>query len=73
MKHCLIALLLATSLAHADTVSDLRAEIAQRRAVIAQMRLEGRPTGRFEMTVMRLERELDRQLLVDQMLTTTGN
>ena len=62
----LVSLTLALSciLAHADATSDriaeLRAEIAQRQAAIAQMKAEGRATGRFEMTVFRLQRELEK-------------
>jgi DICT domain-containing protein len=62
----LISLTLALScmLAHADATSDriaeLKAEITQRQAVIAQMKADGKPTGRFEMVVFRLQRELEK-------------
>lgn len=57
-----IALFCITSQAgeNADRIAELKAEIAQRQAVIVQMQKEGRPTGRFEMTVFRLQRELER-------------
>lgn len=62
----LISLILAVACvsAYADETSDriaeLKAEIAQRQAAIAQMQKEGRATGRFEMTVFRLQRELEK-------------
>jgi hypothetical protein len=59
-----VTLALSCMLAHADATSDriaeLKAEIAQRQAAIAQMKAEGKPTGRFEMTVFRLQRELEK-------------
>ena len=45
---------------NSDRIAELKAEIAQRQAAIAQMQKEGRATGRFEMTVLRLQRELER-------------
>jgi uncharacterized small protein (DUF1192 family) len=62
----LISLILASIcvLAVADEASDriaeLKAEIAQRQAAIVQMKAEGRATGRYEMTVFRLQRELEK-------------
>ncbi len=44
----------------ADRIAELKAEIAQRQAAIAQMKAEGRATGRHEMTVLRLQRELEK-------------
>jgi hypothetical protein len=59
-----LTLALACTFAQADEVSDrmveIKAEIAQRQAAIAQMRTEGKATGRFEMTVFRLQRELEK-------------
>lgn len=59
-----LTLALACTFAQADEVSDriaeIKLEIAQRQAAIAQMRAEGRATGRFEMTVFRLQRELEK-------------
>jgi len=59
-----LALAVACALAHADAASDriaeLKAEIARQQAVIAQMQKDGRPTGRIEMSVFRLQRELEK-------------
>jgi multidrug resistance efflux pump len=61
--------MLTASLAHAEgSIEQLRAEIAQRKSAIAQMQAEGKPTGRFEMTVFRLTRELERKLADKDML-----
>lgn len=64
MKHLVLILALACATAFADETSDriaeLKAEIARRQAAIAQMKAEGKPTGRFEMTVFRLQRELEK-------------
>ena len=64
MKNLVLILALLCASVHADATSDriaeLKAEIAQRQAAIAQMKAEGKPTGRFEMTVFRLQRELEK-------------
>lgn len=64
MKNLVLILALLCAFVHADTTSDriaeLKAEIAQRQAAIAQMKAEGKPTGRYEMTVFRLQRELEK-------------
>ena len=69
MRSLIIALMLTANLAHAEaSIEQLRAEIAQRKSAIAQMQAEGKPTGRFEMTVFRLERRLERKLADEEML-----
>jgi hypothetical protein len=64
MKHLVLVLALLCASVHADATSDriaeIKAEIAQRQAAIAQMKADGKPTGRYEMTVFRLQRELEK-------------
>jgi hypothetical protein len=54
-----------------DRILELKTEISQREKEIALMKKEDKPTGRFEMTVLRLRKELERRELTEQMLTTT--
>jgi len=69
MRLLIIAIMLSASIAHAQsTIPELRAEIAQREAAIAVIRAEGKPTGRLEMIVFRLKRELERATLNEEML-----
>ena len=73
MRQLIIALMLSAGIAHAQsTIPELRAEIAQREQVIAVMKLEGKPTGRLEMTVFRLKRELERATLTEEMLNASS-
>lgn len=59
-----IALALACTIAFAnetsDRIAELKAEIAQRQAVVVKMQQDGKPTGRYEMTIFRLQRELEK-------------
>ncbi len=54
-----------------DRILELKSEISQREKEITLMKKEDKPTGRFEMTVLRLRKELERRELTEQMLTTT--
>ena len=62
MKQFLILLALVATQAFAGPLDlrivQLEAEIAQRQAAVEQLKAEGKPTGRFEMTVLRLRNEL---------------
>lgn len=64
MKNILLILALVTTVVSAgpldDQIAKLEAEIAQRQSVIAQMKSEGKPTGRFEMVVWRLQNDLQK-------------
>lgn len=64
MKQFLILLALVATQAVAgpmdDRISQTQAEIAQLESVINQLKAEGKPTGRFEITVWRLRNELAR-------------
>ena len=51
-----------------DKIAELKTEIAQRQQVIEKMKAEGQSTGRVEMTVFRLQRELERRVEMKQML-----
>lgn len=51
-----------------DKIAELKTEIAQRQEVIQRMKTEGQATGRLEMTVFRLQRELERRVEMEQML-----
>lgn len=63
-KYCIALVALTASLAFAgvndEAIQKLEAEIARREAVISQLKAEGKPTGRFEMTVLRLRNELQK-------------
>lgn len=54
-----------------DRILELKTEISQREKDIALMKKEDKPTGRFEMAVLRLRKELERRELTEQMLNTT--
>jgi hypothetical protein len=62
MKHLILILILAATQAFAgpldEKIAQVEAEIAQREAVVNQLKAEGKPSGRFEMTVWRLRNEL---------------
>ena len=70
-----LTFVIASTLAHADQNSDriaeLKAEIAQREATVAQMQQDNKPTGRVEMTIFRLKRELEKRQEVAEMTATT--
>ena len=51
-----------------DKIAELKAEITQRQEVIQRMKNEGQATGRLEMTVFRLQRELERLTFNEEML-----
>lgn len=53
-----------------DRIKELKTEISQREGAIAQLKSEGKATGRFEMTVFRLKQELERRELTEEMLNT---
>jgi uncharacterized protein YigA (DUF484 family) len=66
-----LGLMLVALYANASTETDqLKAEISQREQVIAQLKQDGKPTGRLEMTVFRLKRDLERQEQMEEMLKT---
>ena len=54
-----------------DRIVELKTEIAQREKAIEQMKKDNQPTGRFEMAVLRLRKELERRELTEDMLKTT--
>jgi len=73
MRLLIISIMLSAGIAHAQsTIPELRAEIAQREAAIAVMKAEGKPTGRFEMTVFRLKLELERIVSQEEMLNASS-
>jgi TATA-binding protein-associated factor Taf7 len=63
MKYVIaVVAILCATITFADTLSDriseLEKEIAERKVAISELKQAGKPTGRFEMTVLRLEAEL---------------
>lgn len=64
MKHVLVILTMICSTAYAcdattlAQIEELKAEIARRQRAIEIMKEDGRATGRFEMTVLRLQQKL---------------
>ena len=72
MKRFLLLLVFVTGSVFAsentDKIAELKTEIAQRQQVIEKMKAEGQSTGRVEMTVFRLQRELERRVEMEQML-----
>ena len=59
----LLSLVSLTALAegiHDERIKEIKAEIAQRQAVIDQLKAEGKATGRLEFPVFRLKVELEK-------------